>query len=98
LDSGSKVQRVSAGNPLLKPEHAQNFDLAIERYLKPVGVIQAGVFYKYLTDPIFVTQSRLTSGQFAGALQTQPTNGPKATLTGIELAWQQHLSFLPGLL
>lgn len=97
LDSGSKVQRVSAGNSFLKPEHAQNFDLAIERYLKPVGVIQAGVFYKYLTDPIFVTQTRLTSGQFAGALQTQPINGPTANLTGIEIAWQQHLSFLPGL-
>ncbi|HEV2986976.1 MAG TPA: TonB-dependent receptor [Candidatus Angelobacter sp.] len=88
---------VSVGNPNLKAEHAQNFDLLIEHYLKPVGVIQAGVFYKYLTDPIFNVQTRLTSGPFAGFLQNGPVNGPHANLEGFEMAWQQQLSFLPGL-
>ncbi len=100
LNQDSVIARVSAGNPTLKRERAQNFDLAIEHYLKPVGVLQAGVFYKYLTDPIFSVQSHLNSSQFppGGALLTQPINGPTANLTGIELAWQQHLTFLPGLL
>ncbi len=89
---------VSIGNPNLKAEHAQNFDLLIEHYLKPVGVIQGGVFYKYLTDPIFSVQQRLTSGPFAGFLQNGPVNGPTAHITGFEMAWQQRLSFLPGLL
>jgi len=87
---------VSIGNPLLKPEHAQNFDLAIEHYLKPFGVISAGVFYKYLTDPIFSVKTTLTSGQFNGFKQTQTINGGHAHIVGLELAWQQHLSFLPG--
>jgi TonB-dependent receptor len=89
---------VSAGNPNLKPTHAQDFDIQVEHYLKPFGVIEAGFFYKYLTDPIYNANSPLTTGQFAGSIQTQPINGPQASITGFEMAWQQRLSFLPGFL
>jgi TonB-dependent receptor len=84
------------GNPTLKPEHAQNFDLEIEHYLKPFGVISAGVFYKYLTDPIFSVKTTLVGGQFDGFQQTKPINGGHAHIVGFEFSWQQHLSFLPG--
>ena len=40
---------VSLGNPDLKPEHANNFDILLEQYLSPLGLIQAGYFYKALT-------------------------------------------------
>jgi len=40
----------------------------------------------------------ITSGQFAGQLQQSPINGPRAHITGIEMSWQQRLTFLPGLL
>ncbi|HEY6251420.1 MAG TPA: TonB-dependent receptor [Candidatus Angelobacter sp.] len=89
---------VSAGNPLLQPTRAQNFDLQIEHYLKPFGVIEAGFFYKYLTNPIFNADSLLTSGVFAGNVQTQPINGTHAHLVGFEMTWQQRLSFMPGFL
>jgi TonB-dependent receptor len=90
---------VSAGNPNLKPTHAQNFDFLVEHYLKNVGIIQGGVFYKYLTDPIYENViTPITSGQFAGQLQQAPINGPRAHITGIEMSWQQRLTFLPGLL
>jgi len=90
---------VTAGNPALKPTHAQNLDLLVERYLKNVGIIQGGVFYKYLTDPIYENViTPITTGQFAGQLQSAPINGPRAHITGIEMAWQQRLTFLPGLL
>src|SRR5882672_3289169 len=60
---------------------------------------RGGVFYKYLTDPIYENViTTITSGQFAGQLQSAPINGPRAHLTGIEMAWQQRLTFLPGLL
>ncbi|HTD25309.1 MAG TPA: TonB-dependent receptor [Terriglobales bacterium] len=87
---------VQIGNPALKPEHAQNFDLEIEHYLKPFGVISGGVFYKYLTNPIFPVKTTLTTGQFTGFFQTQPINGGHAHIVGFEFSWQQHLSFLPG--
>ena len=89
---------VSAGNPNLKPTHAQNFDFLVERYLKNVGIIQGGVFYHYLKDPIYENViTPLTSGPFAGQLQSAPINGPRAHLTGIEMDGKR-LTFLPGLL
>jgi len=89
---------VDVGNPNLKRTHAQNIDLLFEHYLKPIGVIEGGFFYKYLTDPIYNTQTFLTSGTFANFFQSQPVNGASANITGLELAWQQRLSFLPGAL
>jgi TonB-dependent receptor len=89
---------VSIGNPALNPEHAQNFDLEVEHYLKPFGVISGGVFYKYLTDPIFPVKTLLTSGPFAGFKQSQTINGGHAHIVGFEFTWQQHLSFLPWVL
>jgi TonB-dependent receptor len=94
-DNSPSKRRLNVGNPNLKPEHAQDFDLSVEHYLKPFGVIEAGVFYKYLTDPIFSVDTSLTSGPVTGFRQTGPINGPKAHITGIEMTWQQHLSFLP---
>jgi TonB-dependent receptor len=100
LDQGGVggTTRVSTGNPALKPTHANNFDLLFEHYLKTVGIIQAGWFYKQLTDPIYVVQTVPTTGPFAGFQERQPINGPGGYITGIEMSWQQHLSSLPGLL
>jgi TonB-dependent receptor len=91
-------QSVTLGNPALRPTKANNFDLLFERYLKPVGILQAGVFYKDLSDPIFgVTSSTpLATGPFAGFTPTQPTNGTKAHIVGVEASYQQLLTFLPG--
>jgi TonB-dependent receptor len=91
-------QQVNVGNPNLKPTTANNFDLLAERYLKPVGVIQVGVFYKDLQDPIFAVTSPITSGSFAGFTQVQPVNGTTAHILGVEAAYQQLLTFMPGFL
>jgi len=90
--------RVSVGNPALRPTHANDFDLLFEHYLKSIGIIEAGWFYKDLSDPIFEIQTIPSTGPFAGFQQRQPVNGRKAHITGIEFAWQQHFTFLPGLL
>jgi TonB-dependent receptor len=91
-------QQVSVGNPNLKPTTADSFDLLGERYLKPVGLIQAGVFYKNLHDPIFAVTSQITSGNFFGFTQVQPVNGTSAHIFGFEAAYQQLLTFLPGMM
>jgi TonB-dependent receptor len=70
----------------------------LEQYLAPLGLIQAGYFYKQLSDPIIATQTRPTSGPYVGYLVSQPGNAGSATLQGIEVAYQQHLGFLPGAL
>jgi TonB-dependent receptor len=91
-------QSVTVGNPALRPTKANNYDLLAERYLKPVGLIQAGVFYKDMSDPIFNVSTPITSGTFAGFTQFQPINGKKAHIFGIETTYQQQLTFLPGLM
>src|SRR5258708_6500281 len=90
--------RVTIGNPALKPTHANDYDLLFEHYLKSVGIVEAGWFYKDLSDPIFQIQTTPTTGPFTGFQQRQPINGRNAHITGVEFAWQQHFTFLPGLL
>jgi len=87
---------VSLGNPDLRAEHAQNFDILLEQYLSPLGLMSAGYFYKALSDPIIATQTRPTTGPFAGFLVSQPGNAGSATLQGFEVGYQQHLRFLPS--
>jgi TonB-dependent receptor len=98
LDDPTSSIPVSAGNPALKPTHAQNFDLLAEHYLKPLGLIQFGFFYKALTDPIYFVESTRQVPPYQGLQQMAPINGPNAHITGLEMAWQQRLTFLPGAL
>src|ERR1700730_9044868 len=94
----SPYPTISAGNPALKPTRANNYDVLVEHYFRPYGILQAGFFYKTLSDPIYPTTSVISSGQFAGFHQQESINGPSGHITGIEAAWEQRLSFLPGLL
>jgi len=84
----------SIGNPNLKAEHADNVDLLYERSLNPVGLLQAGVYYKRLSDPIIPLNTTLSDG----TIQTQPQNAGSAYVYGFEIAFQQHFTYLPGLL
>src|SRR5580700_4334721 len=88
---------------VLNPEHSNNYDLLYERYLTPLGLIQAGFFYKDITSPIVtnVVLCPLTgcsTPQFAGHFVATPENAGSAYVTGLELAFQQHFTYLPGLL
>ena len=91
IDDPSSVPEFSKGIPDLKPTHAQNFDVLLEHYLKQVGLIQGGFFYKALTDPIYP----VTINQGTPDATAPWTNGPSAHILGFEAAWQQRLSFLP---
>jgi TonB-dependent receptor len=50
-DTTASPVSVSIGNPALRPEHANNYDLLFEQYLHPLGLIQAGFFFKQLNAP-----------------------------------------------
>jgi TonB-dependent receptor len=90
---------VTLGNPNLKPTKANNYDLLIEHFFQPLGILQAGFFYKQLSDPIYQTSLIIPPGlQNAGFFQDQAINGPNAHITGFEAAWEQRLSRLPSLL
>jgi len=89
---------VRRGNPDLKPAHSTNLDLLFERYLSSVGMVQAGLFFKDISDFAFTARSTIASGPQAGFELLTPANGAQARVFGAELAWQQRLAFLPGAL
>jgi TonB-dependent receptor len=92
---------VSIGNPNLKAEHGNNYDVLYERNLNPLGLIQAGYFYKALSDPIVTLQTLTTTYPYnpgSPTLVTQPANAGSAHIQGVEFSYQQRLSYLPGVL
>ncbi len=110
--SGSSLsgETIAVGNPALKPEHANNYDLLYERYLHPLGMFQAGGFFKQLTSPeLLLTnvpanlvpasqQSAVAQYVGTGDPITMYVNGENAYVYGFEVAYQQHWTMLPGVM
>jgi TonB-dependent receptor len=115
-DSTASPVSVTIGNPSLRPEHANNYDLLYENYLQPLGLVQAGFFFKQLTAPqveitlpgglslsdfppnYFPASVQTVLAQYPGDAITQFSNGENAWIYGFELSFQQHFSYLPGVL
>jgi TonB-dependent receptor len=120
-DDSANPVALTIGNPSLRPEHANNYDLLYENYLQPLGMIQVGFFAKQLTAPqvefqpsLGINYSALPAGSLPpGMLATieayqsalaEPitvtdfVNGENAFLYGFEASFQQHLTYLPGVL
>ncbi len=55
-DDSTNPATYRKGNPKLRPEHANNYDLLYERYLNPAGILQAGFFYKQLSNTLISTR------------------------------------------
>ena len=105
LDTSQAPNLITLGNPNLKAEHSNNYDVLFEQYLNPVGIIQAGFFYKQLSDPIvngqFAESPSLFASQGANShyvLVSQIQNIGSAHVLGFEIGYSQRLSFLPGVL
>jgi TonB-dependent receptor len=103
-DQSTDPYTINVGNPALVAEHANDYDILYERFLPSIGMIEAGYFYKQITKPIFFTDTYVPatgshlSEVYAGDHLLQEVNGDHAWVQGIELAYQQHLTFLPGVL
>lgn len=98
----------AVGNPDLKPQTAQSFDLSFEHYFSPVNYVSAALFYKKIDGffsgvsscqnvsgaPTPTTNTSCSGDQY---FITQTINGEKGTAKGIELAGQTFFDydFLP---
>jgi TonB-dependent receptor len=107
LDTVNDVaQTVTRANPSLRPQFADNFDVSLEYYFEPVGLLSASVFLKEVEDFQFTDTSGFVGtgadngfdGQYAGYRLTSTRNGGHARYRGLELSYQQQFTFLPGLL
>ena len=99
------TQSVSQNNPDLQPQFSDNYDLSAEYYFKGVGLISASAFRKKIEGFIFSKQSIIGTGanngfegEYDGYFLNTKTNGGWARVNGLELNYQQQLTFLPGFL
>ncbi len=70
--TGNNPVVATIGDPTELPTHANNYDLLLEQELKPFGLIQAGFFYKQLTNPI-VTANIPCTGTCLAAVGKRPS-------------------------
>ncbi len=88
---------ISRGNASLQPTFASNFDLMAEHYFGGIGLLNAGVFYKKLSNLIYTNQSTETINGVLYAVSA-PDNLQSAWLAGFEIGISKRFSNLPGLL
>ncbi|MBM3874912.1 MAG: TonB-dependent receptor [Verrucomicrobia bacterium] len=102
--ANDQTQIVTANNTSLQPQRGDNYDLSLEYYLKPAGLISVGVFQKDVSDFIFTRDIGTIgpgvdngfNGQYAGYLLRSQTNGGSARMRGLEVSLQYQFSNLPG--
>lgn len=99
-DVSQDLERVTIGNPDLKPAYAHNLDLLFEQYLSNVGIISGGVFYKHIDKFQYLSEGTLhdANSQYNGWKVIQSKNGDAAKVYGAEITLNTSLAFLPGFL
>ena len=99
--NGGNRGAITFGNANLKAETGDDIDVLFDHYLNPFGIISLGYFYKYLHAPIiahtfFLDNYQPPGGPLGNWLATQPVNAGSAWISGLEAAYLQHFSSLPG--
>jgi iron complex outermembrane recepter protein len=108
VTTGVYNRTFTGGNPLLDPLRARQADLSLTWYPTDATVLYAGLFYKQIDD--FYISGQLVgpdvvraglpvgNGTINGGFDTANVfiNGEEATVRGIELAYEQAFTMLPG--
>ncbi len=94
------LERVTMGNPDLRPAYSNNLDFLFEQYLSNVGVLSGGAFYKNIDDFEYLSESVVDDpgSAFNGWQLFQHQNGDAANVYGAEITLNSSLSFLPSVL
>jgi iron complex outermembrane receptor protein len=93
---------VTSSNPGLKPQYAKNYDVALEYYVEPAGLITIGGFRKDIKDFISRNSQIIEpgpgngfNGDYAGFSLNTTDNLGSAKIEGLEFNYNQQLVFLP---
>jgi TonB-dependent receptor len=91
-------QRISGGNPAVKPERAYGVDAYYEWYIQPQGYVMLGAFYKRVEDVLYTSRRSFGSDSLnlggidrSGYAFSGITNGGKGRVFGFEAAVQMQL-------
>ncbi len=91
-------QRISGGNPAVKPERAYGVDAYYEYYVQPQGYFMVGAFYKRVEDVLYTARRTFGSNALdtngidrSGYAFSGITNGGKGRIFGFEAAVQFQL-------
>ena len=85
------------GNPDLKPYQAWNLDAGFEYYFSGNGAFSVGAFYKSIKDYTVVRSfDDTTVDGIEYDRVTQPVNGGKAEVAGVEASFSQAFTMLPS--
>lgn len=91
-------QRISGGNPAVKPERAYGIDAYYEYYAQPQGYFMLGAFYKRVEDVLYTSRRSFGSDALnfggvdrSGYAYSGITNGGKGRIFGVEAAFQAQL-------
>lgn len=97
---GGLGDEIKFGNPNLKFPDALNFDLLFEHYMPRKGLLQGGLFYKYIDQFVFLYKRfvHLDSNFSTAGLKevTMAQNGLFAHVYGAEITYNSKFNFLPG--
>lgn len=97
------TRSLTVGNSDLKPYFSHNYELSVERYFEPVGLISAGVFRKDIGNyfrsfsDVVGTEGLDGAGTYAGYTRSTSRNIGNAKVNGAEVALQQQFRWLPGI-
>jgi TonB-dependent receptor len=94
-EEDSEVE-ISVGNPGLDPYEAMNFDATLSYYMPSVGMASIGAFYKDIDNFIYQQTHEIEYGDYEDATLEDWNNGDNGTIVGVELSYQQKLTFLPS--
>lgn len=98
---------LTKGNPKLKPAIAQNLDLYVSVYDNYIGLFTAGLFSKSIDDIMVGYGFSSTDSEDVDnvinltgstSITTTINLDAETTVEGVELDWQTHFWYLPGVL
>jgi TonB-dependent receptor len=91
-------QRISGGNPSVKPERSYGVDAYYEYYVQPQGYFMLGAFFKKVEDVLYTSRSIFGSNALdtnnidrSGYAFSGIANGGSGRVLGIEAAAQMQL-------
>lgn len=100
IDLQNAAPQISQGNSDLKPTVGHSVDLYASYFLPDNGVVSGGLFYKAFDDYIIPTEDKnaMNVPGYVGTPVdlTSFSNVGSAHAQGIELAYNQQFTFLPG--